>query len=194
LLVVIDAQRAFVDPDGSLARTYGLEEVQPEVAALDRLCDHVVERGDDAPRVFVRSEYHPGQFTDGDLNHGMAYVCVPGKNVDCEWAAGLAVSPRDVVITKREADAMRSGAFRALIERAVSDGVREIALAGFQLTTCVAASALSIAETVRPRGVRVTVIEALTGSRASSHARGASGVSRVEATRRLLKAAGVALV
>ena len=37
-LVVIDAQRAFVDPEGSVARTFGIDDVQPGVAALGRLC------------------------------------------------------------------------------------------------------------------------------------------------------------
>ena len=36
-LVVIDAQRAFVDPAGSLIRTFGTEEAQPGLAALRRL-------------------------------------------------------------------------------------------------------------------------------------------------------------
>jgi hypothetical protein len=42
--------------------------------------------------------------------------------------------------------------------------------------------------------VRVAVIEPLTGSRVSSHLPGPSGLSRVEATRKLLEAAGVELL
>jgi nicotinamidase-related amidase len=124
----------------------------------------------------------------------MAYVCVPGKNVDCEWAHGVEVSPYDVVVTKHEADAGQSEAFRAAIDRAIQNGVDRIVLAGFQFTTCVAASAVSTFEMVRGRGVRVAIVEALTGSRVSSHVPGASGVSRVESTRRHLESAGVELV
>jgi nicotinamidase-related amidase len=193
-LVVIDAQRAFVDREGSLARTFGINEAAPGLAALERLRQFIAEHRANGPTIFVRSEYEPGQFTDGELDQGMGYVCVPGKNVDCEWAAGLDISPKDIVVTKRHADAATSDAFRAAIEQAIQDGADRIVIAGFQFTTCVAASAVSTLEMVRARGVRVTVIEALTGSRASSHVPGASGVSRVEATRRHLEGAGVEVV
>ena len=193
-LVVIDAQRAFVDRDGSLARTYGIDEVQPGVAALRRLRGFIAERRATGPTIFVRSEYRPGQFTNGELGHEMAYVCVPGKNIDCEWAAGVDVLPHDVVVTKHEADAGESAAFRDAIEQAIRDGAGRIVMVGFQFTTCVAASAASTCEMVRRRGVRVAVIEGLTGSRASSHAPGASGVSRIESTRRYLETVGVEMV
>ncbi|HVQ12898.1 MAG TPA: isochorismatase family protein [Vicinamibacterales bacterium] len=193
-LVVIDAQRAFVDREGSLVRTFGIDEAQPGLAALDRLRQFVAEHRSIGPTIFVRSEYRPGQFTNGDLNHGMAYVCVPGENIDCEWATGVDISPHDVVVTKHHADAATSPAFRSAIEQAIEDGAAQIVVAGFQLTTCVVASALSTFEMVRARGVRVTVVEALTGSRASSHVPDASGVSRVEATRRALETAGVEVI
>jgi nicotinamidase-related amidase len=193
-LVVIDAQRAFVDPEGSLIRTFGITEARPGLAAFDRLRQFIIEHRPNGPTIFVRSEYQPGQFTDGDLNHGMANVCVPGRNIDCEWAAGVEISPHDVVATKHHADAVTSDAFRAAIERAIAGGADRIVIAGFQFTTCVVASAVSTLEMVRPRGVRVTVIERLTGSRASSHAPGASGISRVEATRRHLETAGVEVI
>lgn len=190
-LVVIDAQRAFVDPEGSLIRTFGIAEAQPGLAAFGRLRQFIIEHRSAGPTIFVRSEYEPGQFTNGDLHHGMANVCVPGRNIDCEWAAGIDISPNDVVVTKHHADAATSDTFRRAIEQAIQDGADRIVVAGFQFTTCVAASAVSTLEMVRSRGVRVTVIEALAGSRASSHEPGTSGVSRVEATRRLLEAAGV---
>ncbi len=194
ILVVIDPQRAFVDRDGSLVRTFGIEEAQPGLAALERLSRFIAEHRSTGPTIFVRSEYEPGQFTGGELNHGMAYVCVPGENIDCEWATGLDIAPNDIVVTKRHADAATSEAFRAAIEQAIQGGAGRIVVAGFQFTTCVAASAVSTLEIVRGRGVRVTVIEALTGSRASSYVPGASGVSRVEATRRHLEGVGVELV
>jgi len=192
-LVVIDAQRAFVDYEGSVARTFGVEDVQPGVAALDRLCRFIAEHRSTGPTIFVRSEYRPGQFTSGDLSHGMAYVCVPGRNIDCEWAAGVDISPHDIVVTKQHADAATSEEFRVAIDRAILNGADRIVIAGFQFTTCVVASAVSTLEMVRARGVHVTVIEALAGSRASSHVPAASGVSRVEATRRHLESAGVEL-
>ena len=193
-LVVIDAQRAFVDHEGSLARAYGIADVQPGVAALSRLCRFVREHRANGPTIFVRSEYGPGQFTNGELNHEMAYVCVPGRNVDCEWATGVDISPHDVVITKHQADAGESAAFREAIEQAIRDGVDRIVVVGFQFTTCVAASAVSTSEMVRGRGIRVAIIEALTGSRASSHVPEASGISRVESIRQFLETVGVEVV
>jgi nicotinamidase-related amidase len=194
VLVVIDAQRAFVDPEGSVARTFGIKDVQPGVAALGRLCRFIAGYRSIGPTIFVRSEYRSGQFTSGDLNHGMAHVCVPGRNIDCEWASGVDLLPHDVVVTKHHADAVESAAFRDAIEQAIGNGINRIVVAGFQYTTCVAASAVSTLEMVRGRGVGVTVIEAFTGSRASSHLPGPSGVSRIESTRRRLETSGVEVI
>ena len=193
-LVVIDAQRAFVDPEGSVARTFGIEDVRPGMAALDRLCRYIAGHRSIGPTIFVRSEYSPGQFTNGDLTHAMAYVCVPKTNIDCEWAIGVDVASHDVVVTKHHADAVESAAFRASIEQAIQDGISRIVVAGFQFTTCVAASAVSTLEMVQGHGVGVTVIEAFTGSRASSYMPGPSGESRVESTRRRLETSGVEVI
>ena len=193
-LVVIDAQRAFVDPAGSLIRTHGPEEARPGLDAFHRLREVLHARRATAPTIYVRSEYHPGQFTDGRLDDGMAHVCVPGRNNDCEWADGIEIGPHDMVVTKHQADAGRSALYRDAIEHAIRGGATGIALAGFQFTTCVAASAVSTASLVRGRGVRVAVIEPLTGSRASSHLPHASGMSRMDTTRRDLESAGVEVV
>ena len=193
-LVVIDAQRAFVDPSGSVARTFGVADIQPGMAALDRLLTFLATRRSAAPTIFVRSEFQPGQFSDGDLQHGMALVCVPGHGVDCDWATGIEVAARDVVVTKHQADAVESSAFRDAIENALANGITRIAITGFQFTTCVLASAVSTRGLVWGRGVSVAVIEPLTGSRVSSHQPGPSGVSRVDLTRRQLNAAGVELI
>jgi nicotinamidase-related amidase len=193
-LVVIDAQRAFVDPAGSLIRSFGAGEARPGIEALHRLRGFLARRQAHAPTIFVRSEYHPGQFTDGDMDHGMAYVCVPGRNIDCEWADGLEMGPHDVVITKHHADAGETSLYRDAIHHAIGAGIGRIALVGFQFTTCVAASAVSTAALVHERGVQVAVIEALTGSRASSHVADASGLSRMDSTRRHLRSAGVHVI
>ena len=193
ILVVIDAQRAFVDPAGSLMRAFGPDEVRPGVEALGRLLAYLAERGSRGHVVFVRSEYRRGQFTGGQLTHPLADLCVPGRNVDCEWAVGLDVLPHQLVVTKHQADAGESAAFRAAIERVVQDGARRIAMVGFQLTTCVEASAKSTRRLVSDRGVQVVVVESLTGVRASSRYP-ASGLSRVEATRQRLEGCGVLVI
>src|SRR6185369_6333406 len=150
-LVVIDAQRAFVDPAGSLWRLHGPDEIQPGLAALDRLRELLRSRDYAGATIWVRSEYVPGQFTGGDLSAGMAQVCVPGANVDCEWADGVAesMSPGDLVVTKRHDDAWQSLEFRSAIEDAVGSGVTRIVFVGFQFTTCVVASALSTQQALR---------------------------------------------
>lgn len=131
LFVVIDAQRAFVDPAGSLARAYGIDEVQPGVEALARLRTHLGRCEAGTCPVFVRSEYRPGQFTEGRVDDPLADLCVPGRNVDCDWAAGLETTRASAIITKRQADAGKTDAYRAVVARAVRDGIREIVLTGF---------------------------------------------------------------
>jgi nicotinamidase-related amidase len=104
------------------------------------------------------------------------------------------VPAHHVVVTKHQVDAWHSDVFRAAIEQVLQSGVGRIVVVGFQFTTCVAASAVSMLDAVGDRGVRVAVIEELTGSRASSYLLGASGLSRVELTRRRLRSVGVELV
>src|SRR6187402_1352728 len=139
LFVVIDAQRAFVDPAGSLARAYGFDEVRPSIEALARLRVHLVRCDARTRCVFVRSEYRPGQFTDGRLDAPLSELCVPGRNIDCEWADGLDTTRANTIITKRQTDAGEADGYRAVVEWAVEVGARQIVLTGFQLTTCVRA-------------------------------------------------------
>ena len=190
LLIVIDAQRAFVDPAGTLALAYGLDEVQPCVTALERLRTYLRHCSADTRVLFVRSEYRPGQFAEGRLDHPLSDLCVPGRNVDCDWAVGLDTTRASTIITKQQTDAGETAAYRVVIERALRDGTRQIVFAGFQLTTCVSASALTTMGLVRGYGTRVVVAEALAGARASSYVLTATG-SRVEAARCELRAAGV---
>jgi nicotinamidase-related amidase len=191
LLIVIDAQKAFAHPDGSLARAYGADEIRPGVEALAELhrflaaCPATVDVG------FVRSEYSPGQFTDGRLEHPLANLCVPAANCDCEWADGLDVGRATWVVTKRQADAMDSPECRDFVERAVALGATTVCVAGFQLTTCVKATAISTSVTYRSRGVRVAVLQWLTAARASSYQSGHAAPSRVEQACSELRAAGV---
>ena len=194
LLVVIDAQRAFVDPEGSLARAYGVGEIVHSATALTRLRSHVSRRDRGFTTVFVRSEYRPAQFTAGRFDHPLAHICVPGYNIDCEWAPGLDVSGAHAVITKHDVDAATAPVYRDLIAQAVSRGIRHIVLAGFQFTTCVRASALATQDMLADSGIEVSVAVQMTGARASSYHATEGGVSRVEATRRELAARGVTLL
>ena len=137
----------------------------------------------------MRSEYRAGQFTDGRLDHPLAGLCVPRRNVDCEWADGLETSGA-LVITKTQMDAGDAGAYRNLIHRAARERYRQVVLTGFQLTTCVRATALTTARLVAGTGMRVVVAGDLVGARASSYLRTPNG-SRVDATSQELRAAGI---
>jgi hypothetical protein len=95
------------------------------------------------------------------------------------------------VVTKQQADAMDSAEYRDLVERSVALGVDTVCFAGFQLTTCVRATALSTSATYRSQGVRVAVLKWLTGARASSYRSGHEPLSRVEHACSELRAAGV---
>lgn len=194
LLVVIDAQRAFVDPDGSLTRAFGVDDVLPCVRALARLRAHVARRDRRFRTVFVRSEYEVAQFTGGRFDHPLAHLCVPGRNIDCEWAPGLDVSHADAVVTKHDIDAATAPVYREVIAQAVSEGVRHVVLAGFQFTTCVRASALTTHDILAGSGVQVSVAVDLSGARASSYVATGDSLSRVEVTQRELGARGVALI
>ena len=194
LLVVMDAQRGFVDPEGSLARAFGVDEIVHSATALTRLRTHVSRRDRGFATVFVRSEYRPAQFTSGRFDDPMAHICVPGYNIDCEWAPGLDVSGAHAVITKHDVDAATASVYRDLITQAVSGGVRHVVLAGFQFTTCVRASALTTQDLLADSGVQVSVAVHLTGARTSSYHATEGGVSRVEATKRELAARGVTLL
>jgi nicotinamidase-related amidase len=191
LLIVIDAQKAFAHPNGSLARAYGYDEIQPGVEALAELRRFLAECPPSFEAVFVRSEYSPGQFTGGRLDHPLANLCVPTSSIDCEWADGLDVGRASWVVTKRQADAMDSPEYRELVERSIALGAGTVCFAGFQLTTCVKATAISTSATYRSQGVRVAVLKWLTGARASSYRPGHEPQSRVEHACSELRAAGV---
>jgi nicotinamidase-related amidase len=193
LVVVIDAQRAFVDRRGSLAQAFGPDEIQPGVDALGRLQRFLVQRPPGTLVTFVRSEYWPGQFTGGRLEGPLAHVCVPGRGIDCEWAQGVDVSGCTAVVTKHQADAGETPRYREVVAQAIAAGVGRIVLTGFQLTTCVEASALSTRELVSDRSVQVIVAEDLCGARASSYTARPNEPARVELTRRALADAGIAV-
>lgn len=191
-LVVIDPQKAFVDARGSLARMYGQDEIGPNGQALARLLETLARmRAAEAPVILVRSEYRTGQFAGDRLDSPLSHLCVPGANLDCEWADGLVVTPADIVVTKSSEDAFASAAFRARVRSLVDRGVRVLYFAGYQLTTCVKATALSSARAFDSTPVRSVVLQSVTGARASSYHTPQGGRSRVENTYLELTRAGV---
>jgi nicotinamidase-related amidase len=191
-LVVVDPQKAFVDARGSLARAFGSPEIAPNVHALGRLVRLVArERDAGVPIVLIKSEYRPGQFTGGRLDTPLSHICVPGANVDCDWAETLVIAPADTIVTKTAADAATSEAYRAVLLALAHHGVTVVSFAGFQLTTCVQQTAISSAQVLGPLGVRAVVLTGASGARAASYLPSVESPSRVEATCAALTAAGV---
>ena len=195
LLVVVDPQKAFTDPAGSLAKTYGVDEISPAIAAMTLLGTTLKALGTHgAETLLVRSEYTLGQFTHGRLDHPLSQLCVPNANVDCEWASGLEGFQANSIVTKHEIDAMTAQQYRAAIWRFAAHGAREIYFAGFQFTTCVAQTALSTRSGFKGQSPRCIVVQSLTGSRRSSYEASGCAPSRVAQTVEELLRNGIEVV
>src|SRR5688572_2391481 len=91
-LVVVDPQQAFTDPGGRLGRLRGADDFRIIVETVDRLAAFVA--GHTGPKVWIRALYAPGQFTDGDLDDPMAWLCTDLDTADCAWDPRL-VPPAD---------------------------------------------------------------------------------------------------
>jgi nicotinamidase-related amidase len=193
LLIVIDPQKAFTHPAGSLARAFGVDEIQPCRAAAERLR---VMLGGAIPRqvdtLLVRSEYRPGQFTGGILDRPLATLCVPGS-LDCQLADGLESWWPTFTAVKHGVDALGSSEYSAVVSQAVRHGVRTFWFAGFLLTSCVRETALSTHQAHRASRVRSHIVTPLTGARRSSFEPQSDGLSRVETVEAELARAGIAI-
>ena len=130
VLVVIDAQRAFVDPEGSLMRAFGADDVRPGVEALGRLLAYLAERGS-GPTVFGALGVSSRSVHRWERRSPIGELVRTERNIDCEWANGLVVSPHQIVVTKREADAGESPTFRAVIDEVVRREPGELWWLGF---------------------------------------------------------------
>ena len=139
----------------------------------------------------MRSEYQPGQFTEGRLDDPLSHVCVPGVNIDCEWADGIDAARAHRIVTKGDTDACGTVAYLDCLRDLVTRDVKVVYFAGFQLTTCVRATALSSARVLGATGIRSVVLKSACGARAASYLPQSDGGSRVERTCAELVAAGV---
>ncbi len=161
LIVVVDPQLAFASPVGTLARAVGVKDHAPVVRTSERLSRWLARLSVAVPVIVVRSEYQLGQFaTDGPLRE----LAVPGLDPGCGFADGLAPKHHWTVLTKRVPDACSQPDFEVRM-RALPPGTR-VGICGFMLTTCVRASALSLAR-LRP-DLRIEVPVSLCAIRRSS--------------------------
>jgi len=192
VFVVVDAQKGFADPAGSLAYAYGVPEIAASITAAARIAAVLgaLSRGE-VHALLVRSEYEPGQFTKGRLHQPLSLLCVPRVNVDSEWTAGLDVSLADAVITKRTSNAMESPHYQAAINQYLDNGAREFYFAGFQLTSCLADTALATHLGLGAARIKSRVVLSLSGARRSSYS---GSPSRVAAAVDRLQRNGIEVV
>lgn len=184
-VLVIDPQVAFSDAQASLAQAFGAHETLPIRAcaqALERFLLAYRPRGE---LCLIRSEYRPGQFTAGELNHPYAMACVPGHGRDGDWCLSADAVAGLRVVTKAEESAVP-----ALAPLLQTPGLTEVLVAGFLATSCVRKTVLDLLRVVPP-GVKVGVLEDLVASRASNYA---SASARHPAALAEMRAAGARLL
>lgn len=156
VLLVIDAQKAFTSPDGSMAAAGAdIGPVRETVPALSRFVERCRGR---LPVVFVRA-VRPA---DGSGSFEECFDLVPtaqqggptcrAGTVDVEYADGIGPAPDDLEVEKRRYDAFRG---TDLHDRLQERGVGTVVLTGFLSDVCVESTARSALEL----GYDVAVVE-----------------------------------
>ena len=143
IFILIDPQKGFTDPAGSLARKYDYDsEFEAIQSALKSIEEYHTKHSGSS--VLIRSEYSPGQFSEGELESSLANLCVSGVGVDCEIASGLENCSFEQTFIKHEHSAISNPLFKAYLARQIKSGVRRLVVSGFLLEYCVRATCLDI--------------------------------------------------
>jgi nicotinamidase-related amidase len=190
-LVVVDAQRAFTDPAGSIGRIHPPDQFTVIRDTVERLASFAAaHRG---PKVWVGSRYAPGQFTAGRMDRPLSRLCADPSSVDCEWEPRLVPPPDALVVTKADMDAGSCPAFVEATDEMVG-AVEEILVTGFWLSACVAATATSCAQRLGDR-VPVVIPLPLAATRVGLYDPEDDHLDEVDVTQQLdrLRAAGVVI-
>jgi nicotinamidase-related amidase len=194
LIVIIDAQKAFCNVYGSLSLTFGQHELERIAERLSALEEFLVNYPNPRELCLVRSEYKPGQFTNGDLNNPYAHTCVPGLTNDCGWSLSDAALNDRWVITKTQESVASATGFMKELQAMAGAGLREVLIAGFLTTSCVRKTALEVRNSLSA-SVAVGVLESLSASRASNYMEtSGGGISRHEAALEEMESAGVKIL
>lgn len=140
-VVVIDPQRAFVDPRGTFAQVYGMAETAPLRAGIRRLVAYLMSLPTGVPMIVVRSVYPPLSRCS-DAASPLAFLCASGTGIDCDLA--IPASYCQVTVTKHDLDAWEEQSFR---ERCygLPEKVTSILVCGFTATSCVRLTARALA-------------------------------------------------
>lgn len=136
----------------------------PSRASLPLLPD----LGTGVPAGWIRPLYRPGQFAAEAF---MRDIC-PTNSRDVEFDFRSYRHRRLQSSTSHEMDAMTSGPFRSWVTTLTATGVRTVTVTGFLLTSCVQATASSLAR--RARGSLVTEVPTSSAGRRSGRHRDGS--------------------
>ncbi|MBS1864228.1 MAG: cysteine hydrolase [Actinobacteria bacterium] len=154
-LIVIDMQRAFLDPEGSIARLGGdVEELRTAIPG----CLELVRAARSASRPVIhvrtvlRPDYRDGGRVFNDVNpeSRSAGLLVAGTE-DAEFIPELRPEPEDFVVEKLRFSAFYATQLEALL---ASLGADELVLAGVTTNICVESSARDAAQ----RNFKTTVV------------------------------------
>lgn len=168
-LILVDPQVGFCSPFGSLGLRYGAEEL----SEIDKVIPDIeMALNESHRRHLVKSEYSAGQFTDGDLEHTLANLCVPSVNDDCQVIEALSAINFHSSTTKHQQSAFSSKEFTAEIENDLEMGIRHFVVAGFLLEHCVISTAKDLSVRLSGSGAEVYVCSDLSASRLEKYTNG----------------------
>ena len=171
-IIVIDPQKGFCSPTGSLALKYGNAELKKIYQVLANFQKYMCE----FERChLIKSEYSPAQFTDGDFSHELANLCVPNSNRDCEIVDELKNMNFHSRVTKSHKSALLSPSFLTVIDRDLADGIKTFVLTGFLLDHCVSATAMDLRRHINNHEIEVVVCSNLSATRQEKYQNGIVG-------------------
>jgi nicotinamidase-related amidase len=134
----------------------------------------------------VTSEYYRAQFSEGNTQHPLANLCVPGENSDCDLAGNIAKLHFQSHNIKHAPSALSSDEFNSEIDNDLKEGVRTFVVAGFLLEHCVRWTAQELMVKVADYGATVCVCSNFSASRLEKYRNG-----EVESTIAALNSVGI---
>ncbi len=185
-ITLVDPQVGFCLERGSLARRYGVSQLSEIGRAIPKIHYALMETN---RRHLVKSEYAPGQFTEGDLNKDLSNLCVPYINDDCEILEELSNIEYSSITTKNQQSALSSNEYCREIEKDLVKGINSFVVSGFLLNHCVKQTAVELALKFRGMNPKVYVCSDLTAARLDKYKSGA-----VEETIAHFKSVGIEYV
>ncbi len=137
-----------------------------EIAEIQNVIPNIQEAlKESRRRHLVKSEYSIAQFTNGNKDNKLAYLCVPDENNDCDVVREILLSEFHTCTVKHEQSALSSVEFLKEIKNDLKLGINKFVLCGFLIEHCVSATAIDLANTICSSGGEVYVCSDLVASR-----------------------------